>query len=227
MKNSYILSLLLFHTITLSVFPQTDRKEKPLLQQISIESGTMAAITSADMPSLAGSFTRIRYTNYLYNHWGYQTGLTLTSGLPSCKMLYTIPVQVCFRTNTFSSNINPEETDNFGESILWSIVNLIPMNLELNAGLSLGYANTKPIVRDPITKLAYEREYYAATQNVSTSIDAGAKLNFQLWHLNFFIAPQISYTPIRNFYYYSDYGRQKSKSQVWFSEISGGMGLQF
>ena len=227
MRKPTFLILLLILTFKLAAQDEPDEFSGPGNRQISLEFGGRGGIIPNNEAELFGGFTRVQFTNYFYRNWGYRTGLGVTTGLPYCKGLYSVPLQLCFRTGKFAPEFNPEEAASFGESMLYSFLNLLPMSIEMNAGLNLGYANVSPFERNPQTGLAYHREFYAVSQNVFAALNFGSRFNFHLGPIALFFYPQIDYSPTRNFYYYSDYGRQKGNASNWFFEVSGGLGVEF
>jgi hypothetical protein len=173
-----------------------------------------------------GYNTNIEYAQFGDEHWGYRTGISLTDSYPGCKMQYTIPFRLAYRTFTHQAADPQLEFFSF-EDFFVSVINIFPWHVEFNGGLSLGYAQPQSIELNPITRKPIESDYYKVNNNVVLSFDLGLRYNVHLGRMNLFVAPQFSYQPTRNFVYYSQNGDRKEYERAFFGGVSGGVGFRF
>ena len=199
----------------------------PLQKEISLHFGAFSPIAPEQYPTFCLPSTRVEFSYFIYNGWGLRSGFRFTNPFPGCRSIYSVPLQVCYRTNSFTFDPNEMETENLGETIFYSFMSLMPINFEFNGGVNLGYADTHPVNRDPVKHQTTQESYYGVYQNIYGSLNAGTRMNFQIWHFNLFFDYQLNYLPTRNFSFYSNYGKAKGYTPTWLNELSGGLQLRF
>jgi len=189
-----------------------------LWNEISIQRGVTGSMHPDGQSSFNGYYTNIEYAHFRDEHWGYRTGISITNSLPGCSGLYTIPLKIAYRTNTYQT-VDGYLNFNSFNGFFGSIISWIPSHAEFNGGVSLGFADgqTKPATSN----------YYKVNNPISLSIDLGMRLNLHIGRVNLFFAPQFSYVPTQNFVSYSNNGARKEYEPAFFGAVSVGIGWRY
>jgi hypothetical protein len=189
-----------------------------LMNELSIQQGVIGSLKLNGQSAFTGYNTNLEYAHFTGDHWGYRTGVSFTNALPGCGGLFTIPLRVAYRTNTYQTVdgfLNFSTMDEF----IGSLFSLVPSHVEFNGGLSLGYARSEP-------KPALA-DYYKVNNPIVLSIDMGIRFNLHIGRINLFAAPQFSYIPTQNFVSYSNNGTRKEYEPSFFGGISAGIGWRY
>ncbi|HAF31014.1 MAG TPA: hypothetical protein DCG75_18405 [Bacteroidales bacterium] len=203
-------------------------QENKFFNDISVDYGIFASLNSDKYENLVGNKLSFQTSWFFINDFGIKTGVSFTRNLEGSNMLYSVPLQLVYRTPVYKSSEIYIDAMSLTDLVFQFIIGLMPKQYEISIGTNLGYIEpNNNISLVSINNGFWLEEGYSAEQRFVSTIDLGVKGKYKIGRFGVAISPALSYLLTKNFKYYSEVNPYKEYYPTMFLSFTFGLSYEF